>query len=894
MGACISSITSNDVIKNIPPDIVLHSPVIEDQSVSKLDTKIENESTLYRNNDITYVFHDIIDSKHSRYMNSYRSYNSYHSRHSVFSRYWGIGIENESYLMMDMLSHSDFKKLRLKSERYSVNYFNNFKSDTFIETIKQLYTLDKLTYPVYINSHTFQKTDIHLEHRTLYDKSSTPNPLFIESIHDILLRENDFYKMAYDTSFVFDGDSIEFITQNFYNATVDSCVQELISTKQQFLTECSPFFKKWGWKSVCFPDHNYGLATFLSTNKKNLAVCNNGTYHINITLPTMLKDGMIINKNKFIDQHLQFVKCIQMVEPLIVACYGTPDVLSLADNTNSANYSMGSLRVTLSRYISLHTFDADRPVNGKILLLPKSNDPAYWYNQLHDMPYQINCEIGADINFNKFKNHGIEMRFLDWFPEEYLTDVINFFVLLAQHSIILGTISFDKMKYQHIIKNCVSKGAMYTLSIQESNIILQDLQLKTVERSMTALQLLVYINDILYHAYRDGIVVGKMSPGMIKPNIVSYNWIAHQKLHRDLYGKPELILRAEVNPLESRTTIIPQHISHLSPYFQVMVESSPTRCFTDDEYHNKGATIVPPHYWKTSRHSYVIGLKGIDDAAASHQTHMHFAHCFKDQMNSSLSLGRLGQSVFIDYEYMLNVEKKRVISFCRQSGKIGCYLALMTYYARLQRSHTPTIIPPFDEENYIHQLKKLSAHHKPTVLLIGYGMVGKRCKEILDQFDITCTIWTSADVKSKDVILHHNILIHAISLTGHTYPPFLLPEDLHVLSLFNKPHDLYDPSCLSVICDISCDVGNPRNLLPIYEKYTTKDNPVCPLPCCPSIDLIAISNLPSLEPIKSSTEFSSTLITYLPTLLQFQKTYPICEKARTLYDSYQTFLSFRN
>jgi saccharopine dehydrogenase (NAD+, L-lysine-forming) len=385
-----------------------------------------------------------------------------------------------------------------------------------------------------------------------------------------------------------------------------------------------------------------------------------------------------------------------------------------------------------------------------------------------------------------------------------------------------------------------------------------------------------------------------MSPGMTKPVIVSYNWIAYQKLHNDLYGKPELIIRAEVNPLESRTTIVPEHLSHITPYFQVMVESSTARCFTDDEYRKNGAIIVPNNYWKTSHNSYVIGLKEINDTATAEQTHMHFAHCFKEQINSQVSLARLAPSVFIDYEYMLNAEKKRVISFCRQSGKIGCYLALMTYYKRVQRFyHAPTTIPPFDEENYVKMLTEFSAHHKPSVLLIGYGTVGKRCKEILDQFNIKCTIWTSADIKSKDVILRHNILIHAVSLTSHAYPPFLLPEDLRTQSSCNKPHDLYDPSHLSVICDISCDVGNPRNLLPIYENYTTRDNPVCPLPCCPSIDLIAISNLPSLEPIRSSTEFSSILINYLPTLLHFQKTYPICEKARTLYESYQKFLSFK-
>ena len=87
-----------------------------------------------------------------------------------------------------------------------------------------------------------------------------------------------------------------------------------------------------------------------------------------------------------------------MVEPLIVACYGTPDVLSLADPMDSMNYSIGSLRVTLSRYISLQTFDVEKPVNGKLLLMKRSDDPSRWYNQLGDRPYQMNQEMGADIS----------------------------------------------------------------------------------------------------------------------------------------------------------------------------------------------------------------------------------------------------------------------------------------------------------------------------------------------------------------------------------------------------------------------------------------------------------------------------------------------------------------
>ena len=586
-----------------------------------------------------------------------------------------------------------------------------------------------------------------------------------------------------------------------------------------------------------------------------------------------------------------------MVEPLIVACYGTPDVLSLADPMDSMNYSIGSLRLTLSRYISLQTFDVEHPVNGKLLLMKRSKDPSRWYNQLGNRPYQMNQEIGADINFNKFKNHGIEMRFLDWFPEEHLPGLIHFFILLAQHSLSLPSISFDTLPYQNIIKNCVTKGYTYLLSIEESNIILHDLQLEPVHATLSAFQLLSHISAILYGKYHDGPIVQQMSPHMTNPTIINYNWMAFQQLYRDVHGKPDLILRAEENPSELRTTLIPAHVSTLLPYFNILVESSPTRCFTDEEYRAKGATIVPKNHWMTSQHSYVIGLKGTIHPLSKHQTHMHFAHCFKGQPHYQATLQKLSSSVFIDYEFMLDTQKKRVISFCKQSGKIGCFLALMTYYKRLQKKNKQeiTVIPEFNEEIYSAMLERLSSYHRPKVLLIGYGLVGRSCKTVLDRFSIDCTIWTTHTIHtpSKEDILKHDILIHATSLSPTVYPPFLVPEDLRSMKVIHKPTDLYDPVHLSVICDISCDMGHPHNLLPIYDTYTTKEHPILSLPYQPSIDLIAIPNLPSLEPIVSSTEFSSTLVSFLPELPYFHHTHPIREKARILYDSYQHFCRIR-
>jgi len=494
------------------------------------------------NYNIPYQFTDIVDHKHTKYMQYYdpATINQDSKQRTLF---WGLGIENESYFMI-RTKQSKFADLRHKRERYSVDYFKNFKPEPLAKTLQSIASQNRqqpIQYPIYVNAHSFQATDSKNEHRTIYDEFSTPNHKFTESIHDVLLRESTFYKEVYDNSVVFDGDSIEFITQQFYNTTVADCVAELCTLKRNVLKEISPYFTQWG--EITFPDHNYGLVTFLTTYRRNLGICNNGTLHLNITLPTVLENGIIVNKHKFAEDHLRLITCIQMVEPLLVACYGTPDVFSVVDD-NACNYSVGSLRVTLSRYISLQTFDVDRPVNGKLLLHPTPADPNFWYNQFHDVPYVLNREIGYDVNFNKFKNHGIELRFFDWFPEKYIGDVLNFIILLAQHTTCTasynkdrGSFSFDKTRYNSIIMGCLRKGFSHILTIDECNVILGDLRLPFVTECMAPHTLLSYISDALYDLYKDGEIVKNMSPNMVKPCIHNYNKEAYRLLYGDIYGE---------------------------------------------------------------------------------------------------------------------------------------------------------------------------------------------------------------------------------------------------------------------------------------------------------------------------------------------------------------------
>jgi len=819
----------------------------------------------------SYQFEDILTDKHTKYTQQYTD-------SSAKKLFWGLGIENETYLMMKTLrDHKAFSSLKPKRERYSVDYYKNFKEGDLQKVLNELKTCEDLTYPIYINSHTFQSTSPSLEHRTFYDVNATPNSKFTESIHNVLLRENEFYRSIYEKSFVFDGDSIEFITQAFENTTISACVNELRTLKQRFQEEITPFFEKWNLDTVHFPDHNYGLVSFLTTRQANLGVCNNGTIHLNLTLPTFLENGSIINRTQFASDHLRVIRFIQTIEPLMVASYGTPDVFSIVD----PSYSVGSLRVSMSRYISVQTFDPEAPINGKLLLMKRPEDALYWQNRFVDSPYIMNENVGYDINFAKFKNHGIEIRFFDWFPEEYLESVMNFFVLLAEHALHTpqSRRKVHKDRYQTLMYSCIHRGFAARLTVEECNVIMEDLSLPIVSNSMSPYELLCHINDLLYELYRDGEqVVHYLSPGMKKPVLVNYNFIAFQKLYRDVYGKPQLILRAELNPFETRAPLTPVDLSTLQDHFRVLVESSTTRCYSDDAYRSLGATIVPAEFWKASRHSYVIGLKEIQALTHSSQTLLHFAHCFKGQEGWLDALHQLAPCRFIDYEYMLDREKKRVISFCGQSGKVGCYLALITFYIRHQTE--PVELPPFNETVYREILQDMP--NKPRVILIGYGTVGKRCKAVLDSFNIECTIRTSKDIVSKEEILQHDILLHAIRLPDDPsiiYPPFLTLSDLGAAT-----------DRLSVICDISCDMGNPRNTLPLYSEYTSKVSPVHRIPDT-DVDIIAINNLPSLEPTVSSEDFSSILAQYLPALLHYTYSYKNDPISAVLYDSYLKFQS---
>jgi hypothetical protein len=193
--------------------------------------------------------------------------------------------------------------------------------------------------------------------------------------------------------------------------------------------------------TLIYPPRNPPFAIFLS-NPKNLAIFNNGTYHINITLPSALgyKDSRgnptLVNPALFREQHKTCIRMYQWLEPFLIAMYGTGDPLG----------SPASQRCAVSRYIGIGTYDTVAMKPGKILTVPIDQirghkQPFWWYSMYHaTSAYEPLQEIGMDVNYRKHYLHGIELRLFDWFPEERLQELINLLIRVAEVSLLHGAI----------------------------------------------------------------------------------------------------------------------------------------------------------------------------------------------------------------------------------------------------------------------------------------------------------------------------------------------------------------------------------------------------------------------------------------------------------------------
>jgi hypothetical protein len=472
--------------------------------------------------------------------------------------YWGLGIENESYLMFDkkVLVNKEFMLNNHKRERYSVDYWKNFNKSDLIRALQKL--PDSMEIPIYINSYLFQNADINGEHIKCYTKLGEANKKFNGITIDRIIKHNEIINNLFEKNIIYDGDTFEFATYYFYKTTVREIISELVNSKKLFLEEINKLLVNKGVfkDKIIYPDYNYGFVKYQS-NLNNLAVCNNGTYHLNITLPTKLNSkNEICNEEQFKNIHSNAVRAIQWIEPLLIALYGTPDILHLLDS----DFSGGSLRLMLSRYIGLGTYDTDKMIKGKLLNdINYKLDKNHYFNLLHlHSNYNPPDTIGYDFNYNKFKKHGIELRIFDFFPEEYLEDIFNLLLLVCQFSYYKDIEDpRNNLLWQDLTINCIKKGSSCVIS---KNMINKICDIFNVEiTSSNIFGVLQELADYLYNKHFEDEICKKMSPNMEPIKLINYNQIVKNKFLYDVFKK-EIFLENKENTLTEEQSKVIIHL----------------------------------------------------------------------------------------------------------------------------------------------------------------------------------------------------------------------------------------------------------------------------------------------------------------------------------------------
>ncbi|MEU4041003.1 saccharopine dehydrogenase [Streptomyces antibioticus] len=318
-----------------------------------------------------------------------------------------------------------------------------------------------------------------------------------------------------------------------------------------------------------------------------------------------------------------------------------------------------------------------------------------------------------------------------------------------------------------------------------------------------------------------------------------------------------LWLRHEVRSTERRTPVVPDDARRLvGSGVRLTVEDSPQRVFPAEEYEAVGARIAPAGSWVSAPDDAVIlGLKELpDEPPRLTHRHIFFGHAYKRQPGAADLLRRFtaGGGALLDLEYLVDDQGRRLAAFGYWAGYLGAALAVLQERDRLTAPLLPTGKDELDA-----LLRPAPGDAEFTALVVGaLGRSGRGARAAFATAGVEPTGWDLAETGDLDrrALLDHDVLVNCVLATTPV-PPFV------------RPTDLADPARrLRTVSDVTCDVGSPLNVLPVYDRTTEWTDPVRRLTDEPPLDLIAIDNLPSLLPRESATDFSRDL---LPALLDF-------------------------
>ena len=398
------------------------------------------------------------------------------------------------------------------------------------------------------------------------------------------------------------------------------------------------------------------------------------------------------------------------------------------------------------------------------------------------------------------------------------------------------------------------------------------------------------------------------------------------------------IRREDKNEWERRAPLTPDHVRRLKEAHGVhtIVQPSPIRVFTDDEYRAAGAQISED----LSRARVVFAVKEIPAELFQPDTaYVFFSHTIKGQPYNMDMLRRMMEvgAHLIDYERFLDDNGRRLIFFGRYAGLAGMVETLHAYgqKLKLQGYDTPLarILPAWkyvslDEARAAVKAvgDEIDARGLPMEIVpqvmgfSGYGNVSRGAQEIFDLLphkvisadimDVMYENFTDDNFNFYKVVFHEDDMVRRKSDGGFELQEYYNHPDRYE-SIFNRylprlnvlvnciywteayprlvtreflrnAAALRSNPTLQVIGDISCDI---EGSIEICREATMPDAPCYTyMPAQDrfedgvqrlGVTVMAVDNLPCEFPGEASQDFSDVLKEYVMPILESDFSRPI-------------------
>jgi saccharopine dehydrogenase (NAD+, L-lysine forming) len=357
------------------------------------------------------------------------------------------------------------------------------------------------------------------------------------------------------------------------------------------------------------------------------------------------------------------------------------------------------------------------------------------------------------------------------------------------------------------------------------------------------------------------------------------------------------VLREGKIPVDKRVPFTPKkclEVLQTFPQAQLVVQPSPVRCFSDQEYTDLGIPLKED----LSTCDVLFGVKEVPiHQLIPNKTYFFFSHTIKKQPHNQKLLQAILEKkiTLIDYETITNKEGEREVAFGRWAGIVGAYNGLLTYGRKWNLFHLKPAHECLDMEDMLEEFFKVKNLPSIKIAVTGGGRVAQGALEVLERmgikqvpvFDYLYKEFTEpvfTQLRSSDYHARPDVAVWDSKdfyqnphLYQSTFSKFSQVTDLLMACAYWNPaapllftrEEMRQPDFkINTIADITCDVDGS---IPCTQRVSTIADPAYDYnpvteelepaySAEKNITVMAVDNLPCELPRNASRDFSRQLL----------------------------------